>query len=80
MGESPTDAEWKRPGTVNADPAPPFARLTSRAAAGIYPYPFIDVARIGWARTMANAAGIAAAFLGAGFLFVALDRLLARQD
>lgn len=57
-----------------------FYALARGAAAGIYPYPFIDVARIGWARTMANAAAIAAAFLGAGFLFVALDRLLARQD
>src|SRR4029453_18053287 len=28
--------KWKRPGTANADPPTPFARLTSRTETGIY--------------------------------------------
>ena len=53
--------------------------LLRGAVAGIYPYPFIDVARIGWAETLTNAVAIALAFVGAGFAFVVLDRLLVRK-
>lgn len=55
-----------------------FAYALARGAAdGIYPYGFIDVGRIGWAATAANAALIAAGFLVAGFGLVWADRRLA---
>lgn len=44
-----------------------------------YPYPFLDVGRIGWGPVLAYAAGIAAAFLVVGWGIVALDRALARR-
>lgn len=56
-----------------------FYALLRGAVAGIYPYPFIDVARIGWAQTLTNAVAIGIAFVGAGFPLVILDRLLVRK-
>jgi hypothetical protein len=44
---------------------------------GSYPYPFIDVARLGYGRTMLNSIGLLCAFIGLGLVFVALGR--ARQ-
>ncbi|WP_342152948.1 Pr6Pr family membrane protein [Methylorubrum sp. SB2] len=41
-----------------------------------YPYPFLDVGRLGWGPVLAYAAGIAAAFLLVGGGIVALDRAL----
>ena len=41
---------------------------------GIYPYPFMDVGKIGYAETLLNAAMIAAAFLITGLILVWLDR------
>lgn len=52
--------------------------LARGAASGFYPYPFIDVARLGYGRMAANALGMMLLFLLVGFAFVALDRLLAR--
>ena len=43
-----------------------------------YPYPFVDVAAIGWAAVARNALLIAAAFLLAGSALVWCDRLLGR--
>lgn len=40
---------------------------------GRYPYPFIDVAKLGWLQAALNAGGIAAAFILAGFLIVWID-------
>ena len=58
-----------------------FAYALARGAAdGIYPYPFIDVPRIGWAATALNAALIAAGFLVAGFGLVWVDRRLGRRS
>lgn len=45
---------------------------------GAYPYPFMDLAKLGWGRTLAHAAGMAAGFLAAGFGLVWLDGRLAR--
>jgi hypothetical protein len=45
---------------------------------GRYPYPFLDVAKLGWVDVLTNAAVIAAGFLLAGLLLVLLDRLLRR--
>jgi len=38
-----------------------------------YPYPFMDVGKLGWTQTALNAAGIAMAFLLGGFLLVWFD-------
>jgi hypothetical protein len=40
----------------------------------IFPYPFIDVGKLGWTQTLLNAVGIAMAFLLAGLLLVWIDR------
>jgi len=40
---------------------------------GRYPYPFIDVARLGWEKVAINAAGIGFVFILAGFALVWLD-------
>jgi len=39
-----------------------------------YPYPFIDVTKLGWQQVALNAAGIALAFILAGFALVWIDR------
>jgi hypothetical protein len=42
---------------------------------GFYPYPFIDVAEIGYNKTFVNSGGMLAAFLLVSVLFIALKRL-----
>jgi hypothetical protein len=44
-----------------------------------YPYPFLDVGKIGWGPVAAYAGAIAAAFLAVGWALVHLDRRLARR-
>ena len=39
-----------------------------------YPYPFIDLTKLGWIQVLLNGAGIAFGFLLAGFLLVWIDR------
>jgi hypothetical protein len=46
---------------------------------GVYAYPFMDVARIGWGRTGANAVAIAAGFILTGYVLLWLDTRLARN-
>jgi hypothetical protein len=41
---------------------------------GSYPYPFIDVAALGYGRTMINSLGLLVVFIALGLLFVALSR------
>ena len=41
-----------------------------------YPYPFIDVGKIGWLQVALNAGGIALAFIIAGYLLVWIDSWL----
>lgn len=43
-----------------------------------YPYPFMDAEALGWATALGNMAAIAAAFVLAGLLAVAIDRKLPR--
>jgi len=51
-----------------------FAYAVARGQAGDrYPYPFMDVGKLGWPQTLINAGGIAMAFLLAGFLLVWFD-------
>lgn len=46
------------------------------AVDGFYPYPFIDVAELGYARVLMNVAGLTAAFLFAGGLLILTGRAL----
>lgn len=39
-----------------------------------YPYPFLDVAKIGWTQTALNIGGIAVGFVLAGLLLIWIDR------
>lgn len=41
---------------------------------GRYPYPFLDVGKLGWLQTALNTGGIAFAFILAGFALVWIDR------
>ncbi len=45
---------------------------------GGYPYPFIDVAKLGWPQTLINAAAICFAFVVAGWLLVWLGRRIGK--
>jgi hypothetical protein len=46
---------------------------------GNYPYPFIDLARIGWDTALINCAAIALGFIVGGLLLVVVDRLLGQR-
>lgn len=46
---------------------------------GVYPYPFVDVATLGYPRVMLNALAMLAAFLGVGMLVLGLDRWQGRR-
>ena len=41
---------------------------------GVYPYPFVDVAQLGYGRVMVNALGVLAGFWGIGLVLLGLDR------
>lgn len=55
-----------------------FYALSRGAVDGWYPYPFLDVMRIGAGAVARNCAGIAVAFLAMALLLLGLDRLLGR--
>jgi hypothetical protein len=44
-----------------------------------YPYPFIDVSRLGWPKVLINSAGMLLLFVLVGLVLVGLDRRLARR-
>jgi hypothetical protein len=54
--------------------------LVRGAAEGIYAYPFLDVGRFGAAAVSFNSVVIAAGFVVAGLLMVALDRFFAERS
>jgi len=69
--------KWSAPLWWSAYPLAYFAYAVARAQLdGRYPYPFMDVGKIGWAQTVVNAGGIAAVFVVVGLLLVWLDRWL----
>ena len=49
------------------------------AMIGLYPYPFIDLAALGWVRTLVNAIGVLFVFLVLGGVILTLDDLLGRR-
>lgn len=53
--------------------------LVRGAIEGRYPYPFMNVAQIGWGATLTNALAMAAGFLVVGFVLVWIDGRLARK-
>lgn len=68
---------WSEPLWWSIYPLAYFAYALVRGAIeGVYPYPFMDVGKIGLGQTAVNAAGIAVAFLIAGAGLVWLDRRL----
>jgi hypothetical protein len=54
--------------------------LAHGAFAGWYPYPFIDVLKLGYSRMLLNSAGLILAFLAIELLLVALDRLIKQHQ
>jgi hypothetical protein len=52
--------------------------LVHGAAAGWYPYPFVDVSELGYPRVLLNSAGLVLAFLVLELVLVAIDRALLR--
>ena len=66
---------WRAPIWWTAYPVAYFAYALARGQVeGRDPYPFIDVARLGWIQVALNAGGIAMGFLLAGFALVWIDR------
>jgi hypothetical protein len=51
-----------------------FYALIRGALFGLYPYPFIDVGQLGYARVFLNAGGMLIAFIGISTVLVTLDR------
>ena len=52
--------------------------LIHGALSGFYPYPFVDVARLGYPRVAANMIGLTAAFAALGWLYCLTARRLGR--
>lgn len=70
---------WSAPWLWMLYPLTYFVYVIGRGAIdGRYPYPFIDVGKIGLAQTVINALAIAAGFIPCGFAVVWLDRWLGR--
>ncbi len=66
---------WSAPLWWSAYPLLYFGYVLMRGMKdGKYPYPFVDVGRLGCLQTGINAGGIAMAFILAGFVLVWIDR------
>ena len=66
---------WKAPLLWSLYPVAYFIYALARGSIdGKFPYPFMDVAKLGWLQTALNAGGIALAFIIAGIALVWIDR------
>ncbi|HKX92444.1 MAG TPA: Pr6Pr family membrane protein [Sphingomicrobium sp.] len=66
---------WNAPWWWALYPLAYFAYALARGLSGDkYPYPFMDVARLGWLQVAINAGGIALGFILVGFALVWVDR------
>ena len=66
--------QWSAPVWWSIYPIVYFAYVIARGQFDHrYPYPFIDVAKLGWLQVALNAGGIALAFILAGFALVWVD-------
>jgi hypothetical protein len=65
---------WNAPVRWVAYPLAYFAYAIGRGQLDHrYPYPFMDVGKLGWVQTLVNTGGIAMAFILAGFALVWID-------
>jgi hypothetical protein len=72
--------KWTHPFRWLAFPAAYLIYAMVRGAAeGFYPYPFINVAELGYVRVLMNCSGLLIIFVIIGFLFVATDRMINHQ-
>lgn len=53
--------------------------LVRGAYTGRYPYPFIDVSKLGYPQTFVNIAALMLCFIALGLSFIALDRWIAKR-
>lgn len=66
---------WRDAGIAFVFPAAYAVYVFARGEmAGVYPYPFFDVPKIGYLAALLNAAGLSVAFVAVGIGFVALKR------
>lgn len=71
---------WHHPLLWSLYPMTYFGYAVARGSVdGRYPYPFMDVTKLGAAQTVLNAFGLAAAFVIAGLLMVAFSRVVGRN-
>jgi hypothetical protein len=76
MEEFKTALRWVQPLYWSAYPVAYLAYALIRGRiVGSYPYPFIDVADLGYRRTLLNSLGLLFMFISLGLLFVALGRM-----
>lgn len=77
---APKDAlKWRDPLLWAGYPLAYFAYALARGAVdGKYPYPFMDIPKVGWASALTTVAIILIAYLLVGMIFVWLGRLLDR--
>jgi len=75
LDSSKAALRWTHPLFWSAYPTAYLAYALIRGSmGGSYPYPFIDVADLGYGRTMLNSLGLLFVFIALGFVFVALGR------
>ena len=66
---------WSHVGLWILYPLVYFAYILLRGhLLGVYPYPFVDVEKLGYAQTFFNASGILAGFVAVALIVVLLDR------
>lgn len=53
--------------------------LIRGAISGYYPYPFVDVAKLGYPQVLLNSCGVAVAFILIAMVFVAIDKLMGKR-
>jgi hypothetical protein len=54
--------------------------LIRGAFSDYYPYPFVDVSKLGYPQTLLNCLGIAVAFIIASLLFIGIDKLIVKRS
>jgi len=73
--------EWRDPVVWAAYPVAYFAYALARGAAdGKYPYPFMDIPKIGWPATLTTVAIMLIAYVLVGTIFVWLGRVMDRTQ
>jgi hypothetical protein len=77
IGPHPVRLRWDRARVMMLYPLGYLVWVVLRGIAiGRWPYPFVDVASLGWGRVVMNMAGMAILFLVVFLAFIAVSRLL----